>query len=44
MDLANVNNEIVAVNDENVMATNDEEVFYVSSSWFDAGADASTIR
>jgi hypothetical protein len=32
MDLADANNEIVAINDEDVMAANDEEVFNVSSS------------
>ncbi len=44
MDLANANNEIVAVNDEDVMAANDEEVFCVSSNWSDASADSTTVR
>ncbi len=37
MDLADTNNEVVAVDDEDVMVANDEEVFCVSSSWSNAG-------
>jgi len=44
MDLADTDNEVVAVDDEDVMATEDEEVFFVSSSWSDAGVDSSVIR
>jgi hypothetical protein len=44
MDLADVDNEIVAVDDEDVMAADDEEVFCISSSWFDVGADSLAIR
>jgi len=44
MDLADIDNEIMAVDDEDVMATDDEEVFYVSSSWSDSGVDSSTVR
>ncbi len=32
MDLADADNEVVAVDDEDVMTIDDEEVFYVSSS------------
>jgi hypothetical protein len=44
MDLVNINNEVVAVDDEDVMVADDEEVFYVSSNWSNAGANSSTIR
>jgi hypothetical protein len=44
MNLANVNNEVVAVDDEDVMVVDDEEVFYVSSSLSDAGANSSAVR
>jgi hypothetical protein len=36
MDLADVDNEVVAIDDE--------EVFCVSSSWFDVGANSSAVR
>jgi hypothetical protein len=44
MNLANVNNEVVAIDDENVMVADDEELFCVSSNSCDAGANSSTIR
>jgi hypothetical protein len=44
MDLANVDNEVMAVNDEDVMATDDEEVFYVSSSWFHVGVNSLAVK
>jgi hypothetical protein len=44
MDLVNVENEVMAVDDEDVMAADDEEMFYVSSSWSDAGVDSSAVR
>jgi hypothetical protein len=44
MDLADAYNEVVVIDDEDVMAANDEEVFCISSSWFDVGANSSTIR
>jgi predicted FMN-binding regulatory protein PaiB len=44
MDLAKADNEVVAVDDEDVMVVVDEEVFYVSSSWFDEGADSLAVR
>jgi hypothetical protein len=33
MDLADADNEVVGVDDEDVMVADDEEVFCVSSSW-----------
>jgi hypothetical protein len=44
MDLVNAENEIVAVDDEDVMVADDEEMFYVSSNWFDAVVDSSAVR
>jgi hypothetical protein len=44
MDLADADNEVVAVDDEDVMAADDEEVFFVSNSWSDAGADSLAVR
>jgi hypothetical protein len=44
MDLADVDNEVMAINDEDIMATDDEEVLCVSNSWFDSGVDSLTIR
>jgi hypothetical protein len=44
MDLADVDNEVMTVDDEDIMAVDDEEVFCVSNSWFDAGADSSTVK
>jgi hypothetical protein len=44
MDLADVDNEVMAVDDEDVMAADDEEVFCVSSNWSDAGANSSMVR
>jgi len=44
MDLANANNEVMAVNDEDVMAADDEKVLCISNIWFDVNADSSTIR
>jgi hypothetical protein len=44
MELVDADNEIVAVDDGDVMVAIDEEVFYVSSSWSDAGADLSAVR
>ncbi len=44
MDLAVVDNEVVAVDDEDIMVADDEEAFCVSSSWFDEGADSSAVR
>jgi hypothetical protein len=32
MDLADVDNAVMAVDDEDIMAADDEEVFYVSSN------------
>jgi hypothetical protein len=44
MDLADANNEVMAVDDEDVMAADDEEVFCISNNWSDANADSSTVR
>jgi hypothetical protein len=44
MNLADVNNEVMVVNDEDVMAANDKELFYVSNSWLNVGANSSTLR
>ncbi len=32
MDLANVDNKVMAIDDEDVMAANDEKLFYISNS------------
>jgi hypothetical protein len=44
MDLVDVDNEVVAVDDEDVMAADDEDMFYVSNNWSNAGGDSSMIR
>jgi hypothetical protein len=44
MDLADVDNEVMVVDDEDIMAANDEEVFCVSSSWSDSGVDSLMVR
>jgi len=44
MDLADANNEVMAVNDEDVMAADDEEVLCISNIWFDVNVNSSAIR
>ncbi len=44
MDLVDANNEIMAVNDEDVMAADDEKLLCISNIWFDVNADSSAIR
>ncbi len=44
MDLADVDNEVMVVDDEDIMAANDEEVFCVSSSWSHSGVDSLMVR
>jgi hypothetical protein len=44
MDLADTNNEVMVVIDEDVMAVDDEEVLYISNIWFDVNADSSAVR
>jgi hypothetical protein len=44
MDLADVNNEVVAIDDEDVMVADDEKVLCVSNSWFDVGVDSSAVK
>ncbi len=44
MDLVDADNEVVAINDEDVMAADDERVFCISSSWSNVSADSSVIR
>jgi hypothetical protein len=44
MDLVDADNEVVAIDDEDIMVADDEKVLCVSNNWFDAGADSSTVR
>jgi hypothetical protein len=44
MDLADADNEVMAVDGEDIITADDEEVFCISNSWSDANANSSVVR